>query len=273
MAVLPIHTYFVFDDEIKPVSQFVPAENEGGIYEVLRVINGVPLFLEDHLQRFFHSAQLAGKTIRYTEPQIRSFLNELIGQNKIAEGNVLISCKIHLKAFFIPHKYPTTEMYSEGVNCGVLYAERDNPNAKVFQTTVRQQADKLLAENEFYEVLLVDNNGFVTEGSRSNVFFVAGETIFTAPGNQVLPGITRQKAIETARNLQIEVIEKQIQFSEIQQFDAAFITGTSPKILPIRQIDKIQFDHGNQLIIMLMKTYDDVISAYIQENMNQKKLK
>lgn len=273
MAVLPIHTCFVFDDEIKPVSQFVPAENEGGIYEVLSVINGVPLFLEDHMQRFFHSAQLAGKTIRYTEPQIRSFLNELIEQNHIAEGNVLLSCKIHLKAFFILHKYPIPEMYRVGVNCGILKAERDNPNAKVFQTTVRQQADKLLAENSFFEVLLVDHNGFVTEGSRSNVFFVAGDKIFTAPGSQVLPGITRQKAFEMARMLQIEVIEKQIHFSEIQQFDAAFITGTSPKILPIRQIDEMHFDPENPIIIRLMKTYDNIISAYVQDNMNKKKLK
>ncbi len=266
MAVLPIHTYFVFNDEIKPVSQFVPAENEGGIYEVLRVINGVPLFLEDHLQRFFHSAQLAGRTIRYTEPQIHSFLIELIEQNHIAEGNILISCKIHLKAFFIPHKYPTPEMYKLGVNCGILHAERDNPNAKVFQTTVRQQADKLLADNEFYEILLVEHNGFVTEGSRSNVFFVADDKIFTARGNQVLPGITRQKAFEIAHMLQIEVIEKQIPFSEIQQFDAAFITGTSPKILPIRQIDKIQFDPGNQQVGQLMRVYNQWIEEYIQSN-------
>lgn len=273
MAVLPIHTCFVFDDEIKPVRQFIPAENEGGIYEVLRVINGVSLFLEDHLQRFFHSAQLAGKIIRYSESQIRSLLNELIEQNHIAEGNVLISCKIHLKAFFIPHKYPTPEMYRVGVNCGILKAERDNPNAKVFQTTVRQQADQLLAENAFYEVLLIDHNGFVTEGSRSNVFFVAGDKIFTAPVNQVLPGITRQKTLEISRLLKIEVIEKQIHFSEIQQFDAAFITGTSPKILPIRQIDEMQFDIGNQIIIRLMKTYDNIISAYVQENMSKKNLK
>jgi branched-chain amino acid aminotransferase len=264
MAVLPIHTYFVYDDEIKPVSQFVPAENEGGIYEVLRVINGVPLFLEDHMLRFFNSAQLADKTIRFTEPQIRSFLNELITRNKIADGNVLISCKIHLKAFFIPHKYPSPEMYREGVNCGILKAERDNPNAKVFQTTVRQQADQLLAENSFYEVLLIDHHGFVTEGSRSNVFFVADDKIFTAPGNQVLLGITRQKAIETARNLQTEVIEKQIHFSEIEQFDAAFITGTSPKILPIRQINEVTFNAKNDVVMRLMQNYNKVIEDYIQ---------
>ncbi len=266
MAVLPIHTYFVFDDEIKPVSQFVPAENKGGIYEVLRVINGVPLFLEDHLKRFFYSAQLAGKIIRFSESQIRSFLHELIVRNHIAEGNVLISCKIHLKAFFISHKYPTPEMYHKGVNCGILKAERDNPNAKVFQTTVRQQADQLLAENSFYEVLLVDHNGFVTEGSRSNVFFVAGDKIFTAPGNQVLLGITRQKAIETARNLQTEVIEKQIHFTEIGQFDAAFITGTSPKILPIRQIDNGTFNAKNEKVGRLMQGYNQLIEEYIRLN-------
>ena len=266
MVVLPIGEYFVFDKEIKPVSEFVPAENEGGVYEVLRVINGVPLFLEDHLKRFFHSAQLAGKNILFTENQIRLLLADLIKRNEISEGNVLISCKLHLKAFFIRHKYPTPDMYREGVVCGILKAERENPNAKVFQTSVRKQADDLLAENAFYEVFLVDHNNCLTEGSRSNLFFVSGARIFTAAENQVLVGITRQKTIETARELQIEVVERSIDWSEIGQFDAAFITGTSPKILPVRKIIDFVFDPANALVVQLMAAYDQKIAAYLNKN-------
>lgn len=267
MIVLPLGKYFVFDNEIRPVSQFIPSENEGGIYEVLRVIDGVPLFLEDHFTRFFHSAQLAGKNIRFSEMQIRSVLNNLIEQNQILEGNILISCKIHLLAYFIQHNYPTPEMYCEGVVCGILKAERDNPNAKVFQTTVRQKADEMLAKNSFYEVLLVDLHGFVTEGSRSNVFFVKGEQIFTPPGKQVLLGITRQKILEIARFLQIEVVEKAIQFSDLQYFDSAFITGTSPKILPVRQIGELQFEAENLIVNRMMETYNDNISSYVRKNL------
>ena len=81
MTVLPIHKFFVFNDEIKPAELFVAGENEGGIYEVLRVVKGIPLFLDDHLERFYYSALLAGKTIRFSEAQISTFLKNLIDKN------------------------------------------------------------------------------------------------------------------------------------------------------------------------------------------------
>jgi branched-chain amino acid aminotransferase len=263
MAVLPIQKFFVFNNEIRPNEVFVPAENEGGIYEVLRVIRGIPLFLEDHLDRFYHSAQIAGKTITFSENQIKEFLKNLIEKNETEEGNVLISCKINLKAFFIPHNYPTEKMYCEGVFCGILQAERENPNAKVFQTTVRQQADKMLADNGFYEVLLVDHLGKITEGSRSNVFFVKGNELVTAPPEKVLMGITRQKTIRLAHILNIQVNEREIDLSELSNFDAAFTTGTSPKILPIKKVDRITFSPHNEIVRQLMKSYDNLIEEYL----------
>jgi len=263
MAVLPIHKFFVFNNEIRPIENFVPAENEGGIYEVLRVIKGIPLFLEDHLERFYHSAQIAGKTITFSENQIKEFLKNLIEKNETNEGNVLISCKINLKAFFILHNYPTDNMYKEGVWCGILKAERENPNAKVFQTTVRQQADKMLADQGFYEVLLVDHLGNITEGSRSNVFFVKGKELLTAPQDKVLLGITRQKTIRQAEKLNIQVKETEIELNELNNYDAAFITGTSPKILPVKKIDQISFNPQNEIIRQLMKSYDDLIVDYL----------
>lgn len=264
MAVLPIHNFFVFNNEIKPTQDFVPAENEGGIYEVLRVVKGIPLFLEDHLERFYHSAQIAGKTITFSENQIKEFLKNLIEKNEINEGNVLISCKINLKAFFIPHNYPTDIMYKEGVSCGILKAERENPNAKVFQTTVRQQSDKILADQGFYEVLLVDHLGKITEGSRSNIFFVKGKQLVTAPQNKVLLGITRQKTIHLAKNLNIQVNETEIDLAELKYYDAGFITGTSPKILPIEKIEHFEFNPQNEIVRQLIKSYDDLIENYLR---------
>jgi branched-chain amino acid aminotransferase len=266
MTVLPIHKFFVFNDEIKPTEVFIAGENEGGIYEVLRVFNGIPLFLEDHLDRFFHSAHLAGKTIRFSETQIGTFLKNLIDKNNARHGNILISCKINLKAFFVRHNYPTAEMYSDGILCGILKAERENPNAKVFQTTVRQKADQILTENSFYEVLLVDHHNRITEGSRSNVFFVAGNELVTSPGNSVLLGITRQKTLQMADDLNIQVNEREVDFKELQHFDAAFITGTSPKILPIQQIDGFTFNPHNEIVRQLMKSYDDLIDGYLNKS-------
>ena len=77
-------------------------ENEGGIYEVLRVVNGVPLFLEDHLKRFFHSANIR-ENYSVHGSEIKLFLENLIVKNKVIVGNILMSFKINLIAFFISH--------------------------------------------------------------------------------------------------------------------------------------------------------------------------
>jgi branched-chain amino acid aminotransferase len=265
MGELPIHKYFVLNEELKSSKLYIPGQNDGGIYEVMRVVNGIPLFLEDHLERFFQSSQLAGKTIPYSEVQIKKFLENLIDKNKITVGNILVSCKKNLEAFFMPHFYPTPEMYRDGINCGILKAERDNPHAKVFQTTVRHRADQLLAEKGFYEVLLIDHLGKVTEGSRSNVFFVENDTLVTSPANKVLLGITRQKTLQMARDLNIHVNEREVNLSELSSFSAAFITGTSPKILPILKIDAFKFDPKNEIVRQLIQRYDELIESYLNE--------
>lgn len=270
MTFEPDNKYVLINHNVLLVSEAEVPDNEKGIYEVIRVIDGIPLFFEDHYARFCKSAEIAGITLGFEETELFWLLRKLIEKNATKGGNILISKDKNLVAHFISHKYPTDEMYNEGVVCRLLFAERMNPNAKILHTEARLKANKLLAESGCYEVLLVDHNGFVTEGSRSNVFFVSGDKIFTAPGSQVLLGITRQKAIETARSLQTEVIEKEIHIFEIQQFDAAFITGTSPKILPIRQIEEIQLDPQNRLISRLMIAFDERITDYVIENLKRK---
>ncbi len=264
MALLPAYKYFCFNGEILPVDQFVAAENEGGIYEVLRVVHGVPLFLEEHLQRFYNSAKLAGKPIGYTPGQIHWFLKQLIEKDGVESGNILLSCKANLKAFFIAHNYPTIEQYKQGVKCGVLHAERANPNVKVFQTSVRQMANKLITDHAFYEVLLIDRKGRVTEGSRTNVFFVKEDKIYTPKANKVLLGITRQKTLECARQLGLKIKEKNVEYCHLKDFDAIFLTGTSPKILPVSNVEDFSFEVKNEILQQFMKKYDLMIGEYIK---------
>lgn len=268
MAVLPIHKYFSLNGKLSTCDRFVASENEGGVYEVLRITNGTPLFLEDHLQRFSRSAEIAGRQITYSVTEIKTFLAELIRKNEISDGNILISCKVNLKAFFIPHFYPDENMYKLGVNCGLLHAERNNPNAKVFQTQVRNQANVLIEKNNFFEVLLIDQTGFITEGSRSNVFFIRENTLITPPSSQVLLGITRQKTLHCAEILGIRYQEEKVALSEIEKFDATFLTGTSPKILPIKQIQSVEFDVNNKILRKLMSTYNSIISEYLASKNN-----
>lgn len=268
MALLPIHQFFSRNAKLTPCSEFIESENEGGIYEVLRVVDGIPLFLEDHLERFYCSAKLAQKSIRYNTGQILEILNELISENQVSDGNILISCKENLKAFFIAHSYPSVEEYKKGVKCGLLNAERNNPNAKVFQTQVRTEANRQIALHGFYEMLLVDHNQNITEGSRSNVFVVSNNKIITPPSGKVLMGITRQKTIICAQNLNIEVEEQELPVETLSEEQAVFLTGTSPKILPVKNIGSMNFDVNSEILRQLMYEYNQMINSYIAGKKN-----
>ena len=265
MAIVPIHKFFISEGEIIPVQNFIESENEGGIYEVIRVIQGVPLFLEDHLQRFYVSAKLAQKEIRFSTSQITEFINQLTSVNNCSLGNILISCKTKLKLFFIAHNYPTNEFYEKGIKCGILKAERENPNAKIFQTNVREKANALMHENKFYEVLLEDKQQRITEGSRSNVFFIKNKQVFTPPGNEVLLGITRQKTIQLINKLGLTFAEKDVFTFQLQEFNSVFITGTSPKLLPVKTIDNWVFSVDNLVLKKLVFSYDTLIATYIKQ--------
>ncbi len=265
MALLPIHRYYMLNGTLEPVDTFVPSENEGGIYEVLRVVNGVPLFLDEHLERLYKSAEIAGRTISFCTEEISEILKMLIAKNDIELGNILISYKTNLKAFFIQHNYPSDSAYKNGVHCGILHAERQNPNAKVFQTSVRQQANTLIAESNFHEVLLVDKQGRITEGSRSNVFFIRGLEVITPKADRVLLGITRKKALQCANLLNFIVKEEDVKLEQLSNFDAVFITGTSPKILPVRKISEFEFSTENMVLRKLISKFSFQIEEYIKD--------
>src|SRR6056297_1595560 len=111
----PIHSFFIFNGDLRPNPEFIPSENTGSVYEVLRVVECVPLFAGDHMKRFYASSALAGKAIRYEKQEIIGFIQNLIDANNVLFGNILVSCKINLKAFFIKHHYPKTLWYRTGV--------------------------------------------------------------------------------------------------------------------------------------------------------------
>ncbi len=266
MTFFPIHNFYVENGSIKPVPEFVTSANKGGVYEVIRVENGVPVFIEEHLSRFFQSIKIAKKNIPFSNLEIIAFVKKLIAENRIQVGNMLISYERSLKIFFIKHKYPTREMVKKGVLCGILNAERENPNVKVLQTEVREKADKLISEKKLYEVILTNKLRNITEGSRSNIFFIKENRIITPPGRNVLLGITRKKIIELIKKSGYLFFEEEVNIDDLPAFDAVFLTGTSPKVLPVKQIETTEFNPQNKIIQQLITEYDLLITKYIQSN-------
>ena len=243
--------------------------SEQSVYEVIRVIDGIPLFLEDHFNRLVRSTQIQGLAFQMAFTDFKRNIAELVRVNQKLEGNIkfvyfVADGNIHWAFSFIPHSYPTPDDYQLGVVADLLFAERRNPNAKVIQSGIRDEANQMISDRKLYEVLLVDSDGMITEGSRSNVFFVKNDVFYTAPASMVLMGITRQKVLVCLNELGFSIAEEAVLADQIRQFDAAFLTGTSPKVLPIKSIGAQMFDVRNNAVVELMECYGIMIQDYIR---------
>lgn len=239
------------------------------IYEIVRIISGVPLFLEDHFDRLKKSFLIQDLEFNLDFSQFKVNLIELSMINQVFDGNVKFAYSMNnqIPSYlygFIPHSYPESEEYLNGVITDLFWAERASPNAKVIQQDIRERANHQIKENGLYEVLLVDRDGLITEGSRSNVFFVKGNRFFTAPAYQVLVGVTRQKVFECLTELAFTIVEEAVLASEISTYDAVFLTGTSPKVLPVRSVGNHGFNTQLLVLQKLIRSYDDMIVKYIE---------
>ncbi len=235
-------------------------------YEVLRVLNGNCLFLEDHLLRLQNSVNLAGVDYTFTIQDVSAVIRELIQKNNLANGNIRIVLQVHkgrgpvLYTYCVPHSYPSPGDYEKGVPTAVFNFIRQNPNIKQYNHDYKQQVLEFIKEKDIYEALLRDEKNCITEGSKSNVFFIANEKVMTAPGDQVLKGITREKVFLLCNKLNYKIIECPISIDTLSSMEAVFLTGTSPRILPVNRIDEISYSTGHPMMRNLMKAYDDLIS-------------
>ncbi len=263
--------YYIEDgilNEINKLDESLTKEGKS-LYEVIRIIDGKPLFLEKHLERFEISASLENLELWYTYYEIKKYIEELIKANKRKTGNIKIVFNFNDKntflCYFIKHSYPREEQYKEGVKTILYHGERQNPNAKVIDNNFRKKVQEDINENKVFEAILVDRNGYITEGSRSNIFMVKEGKVITAPVKAVLPGVTRNTIIDVCEKLNIEILEKNISYKNIDSLDGIFISGTSPKVLPICKVDSIKFDSANNTTIRnIMKAYNKKIELYIK---------
>lgn len=274
-----ISTYFILNDKLKSCKYFNEQLTATGknLYTVIRIIKGIPLFWELHYKRLLESSKKAAFDISLSESNIKQRIDKLIKSNNFIEGNIKVVFNFNDKdemnfiAYYIPHHYPDKNLYKNGIATLTLDAERENPNIKFINKDLRETTNKLISINNVYEIILVDKDGFITEGSRSNIFMIKNDNILTPPLNSVLPGITRMLIFQICTSLNIKIIEKKIHVSQLNEFDGIFISGTSPKILPIQKINNHRFTSENIILHQIMQEYDKLIDDYINTKKNLKK--
>ncbi|HYW95065.1 MAG TPA: aminotransferase class IV [Bacteroidales bacterium] len=265
--------YFIRDFELRPGSEFTDNFLHKGrnLYEVVRVEDRVPLFLPDHLDRLNNSLQKAGLPSDFSPPKISESLTNLIGAEGIEKGNIKVVFHYGEKmgtsfftAYFVAHSYPPQKKYRKGVKTITLWEDRPDPEIKNWRPDFRRRIRNMKASKNVYEVILISEKGFITEGSQSNVFIVRGNTVLTAPAKNVLAGITRKYVLDICRHEHLAIEERDFSYEELTMADAVFLTGTSPKVLPVSRVDQVRFKTGNKLVRTIVSRYDDMIDEYIK---------
>ena len=232
--------------------------NMPSVYEVVRLIDGKPQFLPEHFERLENSLGSIGMTTPFTYEKLEQSMYELAEEGGIPNHNLKLEVDVsgHSILYLNPTHYPSAEQYQNGVNTELFVGERKNPHIKMMDQALRDATDAAIKAHNLYEVLLVDSNGCITEGSRSNVFFIKKGEVYTSPLDQVLPGVTRRKIVEIIAGKGVKIHEVPIHASDIAGFDAAFISGTSPKVLPIATIGGNRYDVNDPLLRDIMRWYD-----------------
>ena len=229
-------------------------------YEVIRLINRKPLFLEDHFKRLLNTCAKAGIDITVDIGMLNEEMTLLIEREKLQNTNVKIIVKQGRRAIFaIPSIYPSAKEHERGIDCELLFEERENPELKIFQAELRRKADKIKQQKKNYESLLVGQNGDITEGSKSNFFLIKDDVLYTAPSTKVLAGITRQMIIEIARKNNIHLVYESVNNKDLNKYDAAFICGTSPGVLAVREIGKMNFRVDHPVLMKIQRAYADLV--------------
>ncbi|MBN1338751.1 MAG: aminotransferase class IV family protein [Bacteroidales bacterium] len=249
----------------------IPLSLEGNpVYEVLRIYREIPLFVEDHLERIKKSFSLIGKTLVQSDRNITSGLYRLIKANRLENGAAkMIFAGTHCLIYSMKPYLPSPSGYETGVKTILMEAERIMPNAKIWSMEFRDSALKKITDHDVFESLLQNAEGYVTEGSRSNVFFIREHSVFTPPETDILPGITRKKVLHLLIANGIKVHLEPIHISTLKSFETVFLSGTTRKIVPVKTIGQLGYNPSHPLLKKIMIDFDLLVEQYVEMYKNQ----
>ena len=256
-----------------------------GVFEGVRAYKtekGAAIFrLDDHTDRLFEAAAKLSIEIPYSRDELNEVQKEIFKINNLEEGYLRpivylgseslgirateLSVNVAVAAWEWP-SYMSPEAKESGISViKSSFDQYSNPlhsgykiiGTYINSTMALHEAIKMGAD----EAILLDKNGFISEGSGENIFLIKDNKIFTPRTEHCLNGITRKSVISIASDMGFDVVEKDLTLDELFDSDEAFFNGTAVEITPISKIDKKVIGIGSRgpITEKLQKTYNDII--------------
>ena len=257
-----------------------------GVFEGVRAYEtnegGAIFRLYDHTKRLFDAASKVNITIPYSLNELCDAQKESMSKNNLLEGYIRpivflgsesmglrsqdsLSVNVAIACWEWP-SYMDPDAKKNGISViKSPYQQYDNPlysNNKIIGTYV----NSIMAVNDAIakgaeEAILMDKNGYISEGSGENLFIVKNSRLVTPTTDFCLNGITRQSVISIANDLNYEVEEKNLTFDDLLNADEAFYSGTAVEITPITIVNESKIGIGSigPITDILQKKYSDIV--------------
>ncbi len=232
-----------------------------GIYEVMVQINGRFFYGDEHIKRLQFCVDKIN--IQFDATSLTDEIPKLLTASELQNEDCLLYIQVTRGTAPRTHAYPknvtpTVMMYVVPkklpdinlINASVVTTNDyrwEKCDIKMTSLLGNVMANDFAMEQNCFETVFV-RDGIITEASHCNVFFVKDNVVFTHPANEfILNGITRQIVLDLCRKLNLKVVEKGIQFSDLSKMDEAFLTGTSTQIAAIRQMNNHSFYKNDEI--------------------------
>jgi D-alanine transaminase/branched-chain amino acid aminotransferase len=222
-----------------------------GIFDFLKTIEGRPIYLDDHLQRFYNSAEAMFLPVEMSKTEIINSMLQLIKKNRLANSGIRITLtggysedgyqlsKPNLIISQSPYTYQK-ENFEKGCRLITYPHQRQLPAVKTTDYLQAIRLQPLIKQQQADDVLYIGTDG-IAECPRSNFFLVTENDEIITPASNVLNGITRKKILEI-NDMPVKTAKMDAQM--LYNAKEAFITSTTKIILPVLQINELRMGNG-----------------------------
>jgi branched-chain amino acid aminotransferase len=250
-----------------------------GLFETMRAYSGHIFRLSAHVERLTRSA--AQLSIPLSASELKKACYDTLKANKLSDARIRLTVSMgegeatpdppkrpRPTVLIIATNYtpPSDKVYRRGYRA-IVASMRQNSQSPISRLKTSNYLNSILARKEAKEkgadeAILLNDKGFLSEGSASNIFVVSkGKLITPNEESGCLPGITRRVVIELATALSIRVTERQIRLEELLNADEAFFTSSLIEMMPLTKVDGKTIGSGTRGRVSerLMSAYKELV--------------
>ena len=260
-----------------------------GIWEAIRLYDGVLVFIDQHLDRLWSAAASVGLDLKMTKADLKAKIQRTLDANQMTD-------KVHVRVMITrgfkktpsqdprltingpniviiaEHKIASTEVAQKGITLFTSTIRRGSPDyldprlnchSKLHEVQALIQALEAGAD----EALMLDINGFVSTCNATNFFIVRGNEVWTSTGKYCMNGITRENVIRICQKNGVQCHQKDFSLFDVYSADEAFATGTFGGLTPVVKIDGRVIGNGlpGKMTAKLITWYAELVKEEVKK--------